>query len=215
MRVLLLGATGKVGAPVLRELLDRGHDVTAVVRDSTRLPAETPSLHHLAGDVFDADFLKQAAEGADAIVCSVALRDSAQHERTPTDLIRGAGQAAVAAGARLVSLGGAGSLRTEAGVDLVDAPGFPDVAKPESQGFRAALHDLIESAPAELVWTVVSPAASIESDGARTGAYRTADDELLLDAEGKSRISAADLAVAVVDEVENPKHPRRRFAVAY
>jgi putative NADH-flavin reductase len=215
MRVLLIGATGKVGAPVLRELLDRGHDVTAVVRDATRLPAETPSLRHRSGDVFDADFLTQAAEGTEVIVCSVALRDPAQRERTPTDLMRGAGQAAVTVGARLVALGGAGSLRTPSGADLVDTPGFPEVAKPESLGFRAALHDLVASAPAELLWTVVSPAASIEPDGARTGSYRTSDDELLLDAQGASRISAADLAAAVVDEVENAKHARRRFAVAY
>jgi putative NADH-flavin reductase len=215
MDVLLLGATGKVGAPILEELLDRGHDVTVVVRNASRLLAEGPSLQHRVGDVFDADFLAKAADGIDVIVCSVALRDPAQRDRTPTDLVRGVGQAAVDAGARLVSLGGAGSLRTAAGVDLVDSPGFPDVAKPESLGFRAALHDLVDSAPQELEWTVVSPAASIEADGARTGAYRTADDDLLVDADGASRISAADLAVAVVDEVENPKHPRRRFAVGY
>ncbi|MEZ0365816.1 NAD(P)-dependent oxidoreductase [Mycobacterium sp. pUA109] len=215
MRVLLLGATGKVGAPILHELLDRGHQVTAVVRDPTRLPAAGASLHHRAGDVFDAAFLAESARGAEVVVCAVALRDAAQHDRTPVALMRGVGQAALAAGARLVAMGGAGSLRTSTGVDLVDTPGFPEVAKPESLGFRAALHDLAGSAPADLVWTVVSPPPAIEVDGPRTGAYRTADDELLIDAAGVSRISAADLAVAVVDEVENPKHPRRRFAVAY
>ncbi|OHV06946.1 NAD(P)-dependent oxidoreductase [Mycobacterium talmoniae] len=215
MRVLMLGATGKVGAPILQELLDRGHQVTAVVRDPTRLPAQGPSLQHRIGDVFDAAFLADAARGADVVVCSVALRDAAQRDRTPVALMRGVGRAAAGADARLVAMGGAGSLRTAAGVDLVDTPGFPEVAKPESLGFRAALHDLVDSAPADLVWTVVSPPPAIEIDSPRTGAYRTADDDLLIDAEGASRISVADLAVAVVDEVENPKHPRRRFAVGY
>lgn len=215
MRVVMLGATGKVGAPILRELLDRRHHVTAVVRDPTRLPAEGPSLYHRVGDVFDAAFLADAVRDADVVVCSVALRDAAQHDRTPVALMRAVGRAAADAGARLVAMGGAGSLRTAAGVDLVDSPGFPEVAKPESLGFRAALHDLMDSAPAELAWTVVSPPPAIEVDSPRTGVYRTADDELLVGADGASRISAADLAAAVVDEVEDPKHPRRRFAVGY
>lgn len=215
MQVLLLGATGKVGAPVLRELLDRGHDVAAVARDPARLPVEGGGLRHLAGDVFDAGFLADAASGADVVVCSVALRDAAQRERTPLDLVRGVARAAAGAGARLVAMGGAGSLRSSTGVDLVDTPAFPDVARPESLGFREALHDLVAATPAGLSWTVVSPPVAIETDGSRTGAYRTADDDLLVDASGASRISAADLAVAVVDEVENPKHPCRRFSVGY
>lgn len=215
MRVLLLGATGKVGAPVRDELVARGHDVTAAVRDATRLPAATAALHHLPGDVFDPAFLAAAAADVDVVVCAVALRDPAQRDRTPAALVRGVAEAAATAGARLVALGGAGSLRTTAGVDLVDTPGFPEVARPESLGFREALHGLRDAAPAGLHWTVVSPPVSIDVQGPRTGTYRTADDTLLVDAGGASRISAADLAVAVVDEVETAAHPRRRFAVGY
>lgn len=215
MRVLLLGATGKVGAPVLSELHRRGHDITAAVRDASRLAAEGPNLRHRSGDAFDAAFLTDAAAGADVVVCSVALRDAAQSERTPVELMRSAARAAAGAGARLVALGGAGSLRTASGDDLVDTPGFPDVAKKESLGFRAALHDLIDNAPDGLVWAMVSPPMSIEFDGPRTGRYRTGDNDLLLDDAGASRISAADLAMAIVDEVENPAHPCRRFTVGY
>jgi len=215
MHVLLLGATGKVGAPVLDELLARGHEVTAVVRDGAKLPDAGATLHHRVGDVFDGAFVTRAAHGTDVVVCSVALRDAAQSERTPVTLIRTVAAAAAAADTRLVALGGAGSLRTATGADVVDAPGFPEFAKNEALGFRAALHDLIDSAPAELAWTMVSPPVSIEFEGPRTGDYRTGDDDLILDAEGASRISAADLAVAIVDEVENPTHPRRRFTVGY
>ncbi|HWN34665.1 MAG TPA: NAD(P)H-binding protein [Pseudonocardia sp.] len=215
MNVVLLGATGKVGGPILAELLDRGHRVTAVVREASRLPAESAALAHRVGDVFDPGVLDAALPGADAVVCAVALRDPAQRERTPELLLRTVSAAAARARVRLLTMGGAGSLRTEGGVDLVDTPGFPEVAKPESLGFRAALHELLERAPAGLDWTMLSPPASIEVAGPRTGRYRTADDTLLTDEDGASRISAADLAAALVDELENPKHPRARFTAAY
>jgi hypothetical protein len=213
MKIVLLGATGKVGGPILTELLARGHQVTAVARDPSRLPAATEGLAHRSGDVFDESFLADVVAGAEVVVCSVALRDPAQRDRTPAQLIGGVARAAAAAGVRLVTMGGAGSLRTASGVDLVDTPGFPEVAKAESLGFREALHQLIDDAPDGLAWTMLSPPVSIEVDGARTGSYRTADDTLVVDEAGASRISAADLAVALVDEVERPAHPGRRFAV--
>lgn len=215
MKIVLLGATGKVGAPVRDELLRRGHEVTAVVRDAGRLPAETDSLHHHPGDVFEPDVLAGVLPGADVVVCSVALRDPAQGGRTPVELMSGVARAAADAGVRLVTLGGAGSLKVGGGVDLVDTPEFPEVAKPESLGFRDALHWLQESAPAGLTWTMVSPPVSIEPDQPRTGSYRVLIDDLVVGEDGRSRISAADLAVAVVDEVEQPRHPGARFAVGY
>lgn len=215
MQVILLGATGKVGAPVLNELLARGHTVTAVARDASRLPPETDMLRHRAGDVFDDGFLADAAAGTEVVVCSVALRDAGQERRTPVELLRGVAAAAAGSDARLVTMGGAGSLRTEDGVDLVDSPGFPEVAKSESLGFRDALHELRDRTDSGLAWTMVSPPMSIEVDSPRTGRYRTADDVPVRDDEGRSRISAADLAVAVVDEVETSNHCGRRFTVGY
>ena len=215
MKVVLLGASGNVGALVRDELLHRGHEVTAVVRDAGKLPAETDSLHHHPGDVFKPDVLAAVLPGADVLVCSVALRDPAQGGRTPVELMTGVAQAAADAGIRLVTLGGAGSLKVAAGVDLVDTPEFPEFAKAESLGFREALHWLQDSAPSGLTWTMVSPPASIEPDQPRTGSYRVLLDDLVVGADGKSRISAADLAVAVVDEVEQPRHPGARFAVGY
>jgi hypothetical protein len=215
MNIVLLGATGKVGAPVRDELLHRGHRVTAVVRDASRLPAETESLRHHPGDVFKPELLASVLPGVDVVVCSVALRDPAQGERTPVELLSGVAQAAADAGVRLVTLGGAGSLKVAPGVDLVDTPEFPEVAKPESLGFREALHWLRDSAPDGLTWTMVSPPVSIEPDQPRTGSYRVLIDDLVVDADGRSRISAADLAVAVADEVEQPRHPGARFAVGY
>lgn len=215
MNIVLLGATGKVGGPILAELLDRGHRVTAVVRHPSRLPPESAALTHLAGDVFDRALLEIVLPGADAVVCAVALRDPAQRERTPVQMLRAVGAAAAAAGVRLVTMGGAGSLRTAAGVDLVDAPGFPEAARAESLGFRDVLHELCEQAPDGLSWTMLCPPVSIEVDGRRTGEYRTADDTMLTDERGASRISSADLAVALVDELEHAKHLGQRFTVGY
>jgi uncharacterized protein len=215
MKVLLVGASGRVGRPVLRELISRGHAVTAYVRDPTVLAEEFPALDTVAGDAFDTGAVAAALGQQDVLVSSVALRDDAQRGRTPTALTQGLVGVAEQAGVRWVSLGGAGSLRTATGIDLVDTPEFPAAAASESRGFREALHELRDHAPAGLAWTVVSPAALIVFDGARTGNYRTSADTLLVNEEGQSTISAADLAVAVVDEVESGAHVGARFAVAY
>ena len=215
MKVLLIGASGKVGRPVLRELLSRGHVVTALVRDPTALAGEFPDLATVAGDAFASALLGEVLPGVDVLVSSVALRDGAQRGRTPAGLTRTLADAAAAAAVRWVSLGGAGSLRTQSGADLVDTPEFPAPAVAESRGFREALRELRDHAPAGLVWTVVSPPAVIVPEGPRTGHYRTSADDLLVNSDGRSTISAADLAVAVVDEVEFGAHPGTRIAVGY
>ncbi len=215
MTVLLIGATGKVGRPILRELLGRGHDVVALVRDPSSLADEPGPLTVQAGDLFADGVVSAAAAGCSEIVSSVALRDPAQRDRTPLVLSTILAAAADELGVRWLSLGGAGSLDVAPGRQLVDEPTFPDVARPESLGFREALHYLRDHAPASLQWTVISPPISIVPDGPRTGAYRTELDTLVRAADGSSAISAADLAVAVVDELDRPAHPRERFAVGY
>lgn len=216
MKVVLLGATGKVGAPIRDELLGRGHEVVAVVRNVDRLPQGVAGLEPRQGDVFDGDFLAEVLAGADVVLVSVAMRDDAQRGvggRSPVDLVRIASDAALAAGVRFFTMGGAGSLEVAPGRLFVDTPEFPDVAKPESEGFRDALIYLREEAPAELDWTMASPPAIIDPEGEKTGAYRTGRDALIRNGRGQSRISAADLAVAVVDELEEPLHRRMRFAI--
>ena len=213
MKVALAGATGKVGAPLLTELLTRGHDVVALVRDPARLPEASGRLDAVGGDVFDPAALSSVAARCEVLVAAVALRDPAQQERTPVQLARALMAAASAAGVRLLMLGGAGSLRTASGEDFVDTAAFPDVARPESLGFREALQALRSEAPPELEWAMLCPPARIEPDGERTGEYRVGVDDLVLDADGSSHVSAADLAVALADEIEHPAHRRARFTV--
>lgn len=217
MRVTLFGASGMVGRPLVEELLSRGHQVTAVVRNPDRVEARD-GLTVIAGDAFDPGSVQAAIAGADVLVTSVTVRDEAQREdpaRTPTALVRTAAEAAAAQGIRYFAMGGAGSLEVAPGVQLVDTPEFPAVAKPESGGFRDALHHLQDSAPDGLDWVMLSPPIRIDPEAGRTGSYRVGADTLLTDEQGDSRISAADLAVAVVDELEKPAHSGRRFSVAY
>jgi uncharacterized protein len=215
MRVLLIGATGKVGRPVLRELVSRGHDVTVLVRDPAPLAGEFTAVRAVAGDVFDQDLLADTAGGCDLIISSVAMRDAAQAGRDPVALTRVLAAVAADQDTRWISLGGAGSLQAAPGVAFVDTPEFPAAARPESDGFRNALAELRERAPAGLSWTVISPPVLIDAGAPRTGTYRIATDTLLRTPDGSSVISAADLAVAVVDEAERAGHVRARFTVGY
>jgi putative NADH-flavin reductase len=215
MRILLVGATGKVGRPILRELVRRGHDVTVLVRDPAPLAGEFAGVRAVAGDVFDQDLLADTARGCDVIISSVAMRDAAQAGRDPVVLTKVLAGVAASQDVRWISLGGAGSLEVAPGVQFVDTPDFPAVARPESDGFRNALTELHERAPGALRWTVVSPPVLIDTNAPRTGTYRIGTDTLLRRPDGSSAISAADLAVAVVDEAERAGHVRARFTVGY
>lgn len=117
-----------------------------------------------------------------------------------------------AGGSRLLVVGGAGSLDVAPGVRLVDTPEFPDKWKATAEGARQALQLLRQET--KLHWTMLSPSASLEP-GPRTGKFRLGDDQLLVGADGQSRISLQDYAVAMIDELEKPRHSRRRFTVGY
>ncbi|MER6947284.1 NAD(P)-dependent oxidoreductase [Nonomuraea sp. NPDC000554] len=200
MKILLFGATGMVGQRIATELRNRGNDVTALSRSGPD-----------KGDVADTATL---ARGYDVVISAIAPpRDGTEPEApflaANRALIDGARKAGVR---RLIVVGGAGSLQVAPGLDLVDTPGFPEMYKKESLAQREALKLYREVD--DLDWTYVSPAAEIDP-GERTGVYRIGGDQLLTDAEGRSRISAEDFAVAIADEVENGAHPRKRITVAY
>jgi putative NADH-flavin reductase len=124
-------------------------------------------------------------------------------------IIQAAKQAAVP---RLLVVGGAGSLEVKPGVELLDTPQFPGIYRATAEGARRALHMLREEE--DLHWTMLSPSAHLEP-GTRTGKFRLGADQLLVDAQGHSHISLADYAVAMIDELEQPRHLRQRFTVGY
>lgn len=212
MKIALIGATGYVGTALLAEATRRGHQVTALVRDPAKVPAQ-PNVTALAVDATDAAALTAALRGHEAVLTAFSghAQTDVQHY-----YLRGFNaivQATRAAGVpRLLAVGGAGSLEVAPGVQLLDTPQFPAQWKGTAEGARQAL--LLLRQQADLDWTMLSPAAHLEP-GERTGVFRLGADQLLSDASGTSRISLADYAWAMLDELEQPKHRRQRFSVAY
>jgi putative NADH-flavin reductase len=213
MKTVLIGATGYVGSAVLEELLDRGHDVTAVVRKPERLPAHA-RLKAASADVFDATSVSHVVAGHDAVISAYSPGHAdpdlyRHHVAAMGAIIDGVARSDVR---RLLVVGGAGTLEIAPGRQLIDSPDFPSQWKPTASATRESLN-LLKHANT-LRWTFLAPAAHLEP-GERTGKYRVADGQLLVDASGESRISVQDYAVAMVDELEHPQHERRLFNVAY
>ncbi len=213
MKVALIGATGFIGSGILREALDRGHQVTGIVRRIERLP-QHPNLVAQKGDVTNEAETAALVAGHDAVISAYSAGRDAQdiyqeHISGYRAIINGVKQAGVK---RLLVVGGAGSLEVAPGVQLVDTPEFPEQWKPGSLSTREVLY-LLRDEP-ELEWTFLSPSGVI-APGERTGKFRLGTDQLLTDADGESRISVEDYAAAMVDELEKPKHIRRRFTAGY
>ena len=212
MKIARIGATGYVGSGLLKEALARGHAVTALVQHQQKLSAQ-PGLTAVQADVLDTARLAGQLQGHAAVIS--AFSGHAQSDilgyyvQGIGSIIAATRQAAVP---RLLVVGGAGSLEVSPGVQLMDTPAFPAAWQATAEGARQALKRLQQET--QLDWTMLSPAAQLEP-GARTGSFRLGGDKLLADAEGHSRISVQDYAVAMIDELERPAHSRRRFSVAY
>ncbi|UOA29265.1 NAD(P)-dependent oxidoreductase [Pseudosulfitobacter sp. DSM 107133] len=201
-KIVLIGASGNAGSRILKELSDRGHQVTAIARAPEKI-AELPGVTAVAGDAQDEAALAPLLAGHDAVVSSVRF--------TGTDysiIINALRKAGVA---RYLVVGGAASLEVAPGKRLLDQPEFPDAYKEEATNGAATL-DYLRSLD-DIDWTFLSPSAMFIA-GARTGNFRLGKDALLSTEDGSS-ISFEDYAIAMVDEIEAPKHIRQRFTVGY
>src|SRR5579875_510258 len=211
MNIVIYGASGMIGQRITQEALNRGHKVTAIVREPSRLTLTHPNLSVKAGNILDADDIARAVAGHDAVI-NATRQEADKPGQTYVDaahaLIEGLTRAGVR---RLIVVGGAGSLEVAPGLQLVDTPDFPAAWRAGALAMREAL-PVYRSA--DLDWTYFSPAGFI-APGERTGHYRTGTDQLVTDEKGESRISAEDYAVALIDELETPRFIRRRFTVAY
>ncbi len=207
MKIAIIGATGLVGSKILSETLDRGHEVTAIVRNPDRLPMH-PKLRAARGDVTKPAELASLVAGHDALISAFnpGTDESGTGARSIIDATKRSGVK------RLLVVGGAGSLEIAPGKRLVDQPDFPAQWKDGALKTAAFLDELLGEAEPD--WAFVSPAAML-APGERTGKYRVGGDQFMTDSNGESRISLEDYAVAMLDEIERPQHHRKRFSVAY
>lgn len=211
MKLVVFGGSGALGSRLAEEALRRGHQVTAVARDPSPVAGHDGAVTAVAGDATDPDSVASAAENHDVALSAVTQH---QHPQMLVDVARALPEGLSRAGVRrLVVAGGAGSLRVPSGQRLMDTPGFHAEWKPEAKAQADALA-VYEQSDSDVEWSYVSPGALLEP-GERTGAYRVGTDQLLTDADGYSRITMEDFAIAMLDEAEAPKHSRRRFTAAH
>ncbi len=216
MKVSVIGASGFVGSHIVKELLDRGYEVKAIVRDATKIqPKNNLSVESL--DVNHQEDLAKTLASSDAVIS--AFNAGWTNPNLYNDFLTGAKnieKSVEKSGVkRFIVVGGAGSLYTPDGTQIVDTPDFPDNIKPGALAARDYLNDIKNNQ--HLDWTFFSPAPEMHpgTSGIRVGTYRTALDAPVVDKQGRSVISVEDVAVALVDELEQNNHIKQRFTAAY
>jgi len=213
--VALIGASGFVGSALLKELLERGHQVTAIVRNPEKITVSHPQLTIVRADVSDIDAIVEAATGKDAIISAYNPGWGNPHIYEDTlhnyaQILAAAKRAGVK---RLLCVGGAGTLFCAPGLRVVDSGVIPEAIM---GGVRSLGEFYLNTLMNEhdIDWVFFSPAGTIEP-GQRTGVFRLGKDDLIVDEQGNSRISVEDYAVAMVDELEAPAHHYERFTIGY
>lgn len=216
--VVLIGASGFVGSAILNEALNRGHKVTAVVRNPEKITVSTPNLAVIKADATDPEVLAGLAKGKDAVISAYnpGWGNPRQYEETLENypkIVEGAKRSGVK---RLLVVGGAGTLFVKPGLRLVDTGVLPEAWLPGVKSLgEFYLNTLVGEK--EIDWVFFSPAGNLGNmgPGVRAGKYRLGKDDMLFDEKGESFISVEDYAVAMIDELEQESHHRERFTAAY
>jgi putative NADH-flavin reductase len=209
MKVVVYGATGNAGSEIVKELLARGHQVTGVARNIEKLKSQ-PAVTAKTDDLSNAGAIAEVIKGADVVVS--AYQPPADNTDKLIDVTKLQIEAVKKAGGpRLLVVGGAGQLEVAPGVTLINSGHLPEAYMPIAVSHEKAAAVLKAS---DINWTYLAPAAYFVP-GERTGKFRLGTKELVTDAKGESKISFADYAIALVDEIEKPKHERALFSVGY
>lgn len=215
--VLLIGATGFVGSALLNELVNRGHKVTAVVRDPEKL-AGKKNVEAVKADITDIEAIANLVKGKDAVVSAYnpGWTNPRQYEETLENYPKIVEAAKRGGAQRLLIVGGAGTLFVKPGLRLVDTGTLPNAWLPGVKSLGEFYLNTLTKEQ-DIDWIFLSPAANLGNlqPGTRTGKYRVGKDDLLVDEKGESFISVEDYAVAMIDELETPRHHKERFTVAY
>ena len=200
--VVLIGASGFVGTAILNELLNRGHKVTAIVRDPAKVTASNPNLKVIQADVTDTDVLIEASKGKDAVISAYnpgwknpnIYEETLKNYPLIVDSVKKAGVE------RLLIVGGAGTLFYAPGKMVMDADDVPAKLLPGIKSLGEFYLNTLRKEK-DIDWIFLSPAANM-TPGERTGKFRIGKDDLVVDVNGDSNISVEDYAVAMVDELE-------------
>ena len=217
-KVVLIGASGFVGNAILNELLERGHEVTAVVRHPEKVKADNPRLSVVGMDVEDSARLTDVCKGHDAVISAYnpGWGNPDMYEDTLRVYPKILNAVKASGTGRLLIVGGAGSLFVKPGVRLVDTGTLPEAWLP---GVKSLAKFYLETLVHEqdLDWVFFSPAANLGNlqPGVRTGKFRLGKDDLIVDEKGDSFISVEDYAMAMVDELEQENHHKERFTIGY
>ncbi|MEC1623568.1 NAD(P)-dependent oxidoreductase [Bacillus mojavensis] len=208
MKIGIIGASGKAGSLILKEAKERGHEVTAIVRNASKVQEQDTAI--LEKDVFE--LTAEDLKPFDALVNAFGAAPGQEHlhveaGRTLISLLKDAKHT------RLFVVGGAGSLFVDEAktTRLMDTPEFPKAYLPTASNQGENLIDLQKAD--SISWTFLSPAAFFDAAGKRTGSYQKGKDNVIVNAKGDSYISYADFAIAVLDELEHPSHKNERFTV--
>lgn len=216
--VVLIGASGFVGNAILNELLERGHRVTAVVRNTSKITAKSENLEVKKIDVENAPAIIEAMKGKDAVISAYnpGWSNPNMYEDTLRVYPKILEEVKESGVKRLLIVGGAGSLFVKPGLRLVDTGTLPEAWLPGVKSMaKFFLETLVNEK--ELDWVFFSPAANLGNLTARvrTGKFRLGKDNLIVDEKGESFISVEDYAMAMVDELEQENHHRERFTIGY
>jgi putative NADH-flavin reductase len=214
-KIALIGASGFVGSALLKELLERGHTVTAIVRHPEKITTLNQNLLVMQGDVMSTETVTKLVAGSDVVISAYNpgwTNPNIAEDTTFTykSIIEGVKKAGIN---RLLIVGGAGSLYVTPDVRVIDTGVLPDAFVPAVQALAEVLYDLQKNEQ-ELDWAYFSPAGNI-APGEKKGTYRLGKDNLIVDSNGESNISVEDYATAMINEVENPQHHRERFTIGY
>ena len=219
-KVVLIGASGFVGKAILQELLARGWQVKALVRDPQKILLKNPALTVEKVDVSDEKQLAAALRGYAEVISAYnpGWKNPQIYEDTLTNYPKILAAAKAAHVKRLLIVGGAGSLFVAPGLRVMDTGKVPEAILP---GVRSLAEFYLGTLTREdgIDWVFFSPAGVLGnadgSPGVRTGKYRLGKDDLIVDAQGNSTISVEDYAKAMVDELESPAHHKERFTIGY
>ena len=215
-KVAVIGATGFVGTQVVKELANRGYFVNALARNTSKIE-ESENVKAIAVDVYNTSELSEILKGNDAVIS--AFNPGWTNPNIFEDFLKGAEsieKAVEESGVkRFITVGGAGSLYIAENLQLIDTPEFPAEIKPGAEAARQYLEMIKKNE--NLDWTFFSPAIEMHQGtaGVRKGTYRTALENPVFDENGRSVLSVEDVAVALVDELENNQFVKQRFTAAY